>query len=297
MRWTQNMAELSPLDSNTQELVSDMYAIADKMGVIPKSITSLSAENFERIRPWNVEDGAPWLQSDLSDSGILERAIEIKKKAIRCAREHLGEASWNDDVHSRMLDLALRGHWEDTGIEYWNVTAVRIDEQQSAASGGSRMVDYCITMGSVPAFKTRIIDFLRRKGLGSINHTSDAGMVFTPIGISVETKRDRVDGDDGRHQLGVWVAAHFANLRRLCRPDTPLPPLLLITVQGHDWKMCIATPGDGALKTGSIFWDIAMGDTVTLTGIFMVIKGLKRMARYIAEVYLPWFEANILDIG
>lgn len=188
-------------------------------------------------------------------------------------------------------------HWADIGDPRdcaIAITSARIDDPQLIGSAESQMVDYCITFGSNPEFTTRIHDFLRRGGLQSINHTSAPGIGFTPIAVGIETKRGRTDEEDARHQLGTWVTAHFAHLRLLCRSGANLPSLLLIMVQAHEWRMCIASSGDGLSIPGIIFRDIQIGDTTTLPGIFIAIKALNRIARHVVEAHIPWFESEIL---
>lgn len=296
MRWTSLELEAFPLPRDVLKLLEDIRNIADGEEVIPLSIASLLAEapDRHRIKARNIEKEGTSFRSDLSDAEILRLAVELRTKTLECREEDLSEASWNDEVHSSLLDLALRGHWRSQGLRYRNITSARIDDPQLIGSAESRMVDYCITFGSNPEHGTRIRDFLRRGGLQSINHTSAPGIGFTPIAVSIETKRGRIDEEDARHQLGTWVTAHFAHLRRLARPGVKLPSLLLIMVQAHEWRMCIASSGDGISTPGVIFRDIQIGDTTTLTGIFIAIQALNRIARHVVEVHFPWFESEIL---
>src|SRR5580700_3061459 len=106
----------------------------------------------------------------------------------------------------------------------------------------SKMVDYALIISapSDTSFQQRIIHTLKTTRSSSINHTAADYIRFTPIAISIETKRAAIDEDSANIQLGLWVCAHFARLRQLTSGAVSLPVLPLLIVQGHQWKMMIA---------------------------------------------------------
>ena len=106
------------------------------------------------------------------------------------------------------------------------------------------MVDYALVL--VPDHSTHkaITARLRKDGLLSINHTKAEYVRFKPITVSIETKRPGMDEDSAKVQLGVWAAAHLERLRILAGNDVVLPFLPEVIVQGHDWRLKIASATD-----------------------------------------------------
>ena len=122
-------------------------------------------------------------------------------------------------------------------------TTARID---GSGAGVSKMVDYALVLVPDYGTHTAITAKLRKGSLLSINHTKAEYVRFKPITASIETKRPGMDEDGAKVQLGVWAAAHLERLRLLCGPDTILPILPEVIVQGHDWRLKIASmTGDG----------------------------------------------------
>jgi hypothetical protein len=103
------------------------------------------------------------------------------------------------------------------------------------------MVGYALVL--IPDYDTHkaITAKLRKGGLLSINHTKAEYVRFKPITVSIETKRPGMDEDGAKVQLGVWAAAHLERLRILCASDAILPFLPEVVVQGHDWRLKIAS--------------------------------------------------------
>lgn len=103
------------------------------------------------------------------------------------------------------------------------------------------MVDYAIVL--VPGIRThkQITAKLRSDNLLSINHTKAEYVRFKPITVSIETKRPGMEEDSAKIQLGVWAAAQFERRRILSAPDTVLPILPEVIIQGHDWRLKIAS--------------------------------------------------------
>jgi hypothetical protein len=103
------------------------------------------------------------------------------------------------------------------------------------------MVDYALVLIPDPATHRAILARLRADNLASINHAKAEYVRFKPITVSIETKRPGMDEDSAKVQLGVWAAAHLERLRELCASDAELPFLPEVVVQGHDWRLKIAS--------------------------------------------------------
>ncbi len=108
------------------------------------------------------------------------------------------------------------------------------------------MVDYAISLDPDKTTKHRIIEKLKADFSPTINHTKAEYVRFKPIVISIETKRPGMDEDTAKVQLGVWAAAHLERLQELSlKTDLPILPQILI--QGHDWRLKLASLTEGSV--------------------------------------------------
>lgn len=103
------------------------------------------------------------------------------------------------------------------------------------------MVDYALILVPDPQTHEAITSKLRSNNLQSINHTKAEYVRFKPITVSMETKRPGMDEDSAKVQLGVWAQAHLERLRILSAPHSELPILPEVIIQGHDWRLKIAS--------------------------------------------------------
>lgn len=156
--------------------------------------------------------------------------------------------------------------------------------------------DFWILIGHTPEFCETTQNYLRSYSLNSINHTSSLGMTFNPIAVSIETKRARIDEDDAYGQLTTWSSAHHAFLRRLVTPETLLPPLILIMVQGNEWNLMVRASTGKPGEAGKIFIEIKIADTSSILGIVKGVACLQRMAKYVDDEYRPWFEREVFGL-
>jgi hypothetical protein len=248
-----------PTPQSATGLLRDLSDISVGEGVVPKGIAKLVGSDHN-IRGYNIaQDDEDKLASDameglvLTDEELLVRVLEIQEAARECRGESLSEASWNAEVHSRVLRLALSGRTREMGVWYRDITTASIHDpsllpQVAATALQSKMVDYAMIISPQddPSFHERIIHTLKSTSSSSINHTAADYIRFTPIAVSIETKRAAIDEDAANIQLGMWVCAHFARLRQLTSETTSLPTLPLIIVQGHQWKLMIAQSIDAS---------------------------------------------------
>lgn len=127
-----------------------------------------------------------------------------------------------------------------------SLTSISTTARIHGTSSATKMVDYAICLDPDVATKRRIIKKLKSEFTPSINHTKAEYVRFKPIVISLETKRPGMDEDTAKVQLGVWAAAHLERLQELSR-STDLPMLPQILIQGHDWRLKIASLNAGSV--------------------------------------------------
>lgn len=70
------------------------------------------------MRPWTTNDDIAISEADAEVE--LNEILEIREAASLCTAENLSEAAWNDEVHSRLLRLALRSI---PGVRHYNMYA------------------------------------------------------------------------------------------------------------------------------------------------------------------------------
>ncbi len=284
-------------------LVRDLRQISKGIRVIPRAIQHKMKDIGEDVDTFELmnEEGEEHLTVPgiLSHNALWEAAEEVWQIALDCQLRSAPEATWNSEVHCRLFRLALRGHWKSKGIWYQDVTTARISDKSLVPSVAttpmqSKLVDYVMTIDSSFDFRNRVVAKLSsQRFVPSINQTSAEWIRFNPIAVSIETKRGAVDEDTAYVQLGMWTAAHFAKLRQLTQDrSAALPVLPLVLVQGHEWKMMLASmKPDPRIE---MLADLPLGDTRTLSGVYRVIAAIRRLAKWIDEQYRPWFEKEVL---
>ncbi|KAL8386494.1 hypothetical protein RB599_010693 [Gaeumannomyces hyphopodioides] len=155
-----------------------------------------------------------------------------------------------------------------------------------------------------------------RSGLAglSINHTGFSPLLQDPIAVSIETKRVGGSVQDAETQLGVWQAAQWNMLDTLAGQRGVMPPpavdpkaaklpvsingldfLPATYIAGHEWKFASTTRSASADKATNLWTECTVGSTNSILGIYKIVWCLRRLARYAAEEYWPWFTCNILQ--
>ncbi|MCJ1279787.1 hypothetical protein MMC21_007611 [Puttea exsequens] len=293
-----------PVPSEMQTLKRDMQFLGEGVGVLPSALQNLTVAGIENALPHKYMHPETWPDIP-AITAFHQQVLELVDRARESANLELSEPSWNTEVVAPLLRLALTGDWNEH-VWYRDVTVAKITDPTllpKSASGGylqSKMVDYALVLNRYAEgeFHDRIAAKLwadqaqaRAKDIKkSINHTDTEYMCFSPIVISMETKKGLISEGELRVQLALWVSAHFKRLSQLC-PGATLLPLPLLSTQGHEWKLMLACPRDGNFY---ILRDIELGATRGAIGIYSIIAALRRLAKWTIDDYIPWFEKNIL---
>jgi hypothetical protein len=294
-----------PIPTAAKMLCRDLRRINMGRGLIPRSIANeamgyLEDIEFDDLAFADIKEES--IEGSLGHEAMWTVVLDILEAARECRSLCLPEASWNSEVHSPLLRCALRGNWKSQEVWYRDITTAQIQDTSllPVVGAGSntltmqaKMVDYALIIESSGVMQSRILSTLRVEGKPSINHTNTEHIRFTPIAVSIETKRGAIDEDSANVQLSVWVSAHFARLRQLSQGKAKLPILPLVVIQGHDWKMMVAeAKGDGRII---ILRDLRLGATDTVLGIYQLISSVRRLARWVNEEYKPWLESHALS--
>lgn len=175
------------------------------------------------------------------------------------------------------------------------------------------MVDFFVYADSTQQ-KTAIAksyeDLCRTIPTRSVNHTDFQRLQTHPIVLSIETKAGS-NSDAAELRMGLWHAAQWTFLRsslsraqdgagsteeQTKRVDEALSRLRFIPaviVQGNTWLFVLSTRQ--GQKT--ILWkEYQFGSTSTVVETYQIVAGLRQLASWAAQVYLPWFHREILNI-
>ena len=250
------------------------------------------------------------ITESLDHTLFWHRVSMIHPATIECLVDSDPEPAWNSEVHSRLLRLALEGHWETQEVWYKDVTVARISNKSLAPwniatwAMQPKMVDYAIVINPSQNFSgdpskslhNRIIEKLRVETGASINQTSAEWVRFKPIGVNVETKKGTVGEDEAHVQLSTWLTAQYSRLRQLMpgKTKTKLPSFPVLSVQGQRWLlMIICIHGNERIDH---IKELYLGDTGSVIGVFQIIAAIRRVAQWVKDEYRPWFEREILGI-
>lgn len=264
--------------------------------------------------------------------------------ARECLALHQSEASWNSLVHKPLLALSL---WKYRGnIALQNATWARILTAPNPRLATNevvqdRMVNFVLSpnftvdggaraaSGTSQISNTTIDAAIQNKlamqpsadscGLG-INHTDDLAFLRAPIAVTIGTKVGGGSLNEGRVQLGKWIAAWHARMAILGvggGDDGPLLPTLpLILTHDHQWSLYFAVDrghkivswchplsiclGDGddadeAIINGpfeqEILGAMQIGATDTVHGIYRLLASLRLLAEWIETEFRKWVVA------
>lgn len=227
-------------------------------------------------------------------------AGSLMDAANECEEEKLCEADWNDEVHSRVLRLALERDRSECAVWFRNITTAWIEDRSLLPAGlavqAKKMVNFAVVLDtrSDEALAELVRAKLRYEELPAINHIPAGDVRLSPIAVSIATRRAAVEEDAVNARLAVWVSAHFRWLRRLCKGDCALPTLPLVIVQGHEWRLMFGELEDD-LKI-RLHRHLNLVTTRSLLGVYHVVASLKLLAEWAKDTYRPWFEKEVLSV-
>lgn len=225
----------------------------------------------------------------------FQEVERISRKANECQQYDHEEVSWNCSVHARLLELILEGE-----------------------------------QGQDEDLRAKILRFSRLTPTGTVNHTDFFPVSTRPLVLIIETKKPGVHWEAAQLQIGIWHAAQWAFLRwavadKLRRQhvknkeqagdsslnmsraqeeehDANEPEVLSVIsklgfipgviVQGHRWHLVLSTYEDRKTK---LWADRQFGSTQTCLESYSIIAGIRRLAEWARDIYMPWFKTHVLD--
>lgn len=247
----------STLPARARQLCQEASRISAGIQVVPRWIQDCDASelglgSMDSINDFNLTEAYPYSEDNRLGHNEIDTIRRIRLETVACRTENEGEAVWNDEVHSRILEAALAPY--DGSVKKRNVTLADIhpdflltlappatdaassvsSASGSAATGresapgregaqlvtGEKRVDYIMALSDDVTEKAAIGHLREINTTGwascqSINHSTQPFLCHRPIGVSIETEADDGTEGEGRVQLSVWVAAHILRLRSL----------------------------------------------------------------------------------
>lgn len=298
-----------PFPSVAQALRNDLEALQKRRGLLDPSIREYTREKLD-----NDDEDALYTQrtSTATPEEIFgyrhtwHKVLDIEVAAEECEIEDCAEASWNAEVHCKILREALQGHWRSKNVWYRDITTAKVFDKDllpkvSGQSSKNKLVDFAIIVR--PQESSPLEDSIERKcdsvPSKTINQTDVSYIRNKPIAISIEVKRPAGNEDVSVVELQTWVTTHFNMLKvLLCSNNTlsaELPILPLIQIQGHVWNLWIAEYKHESNQI-IIHRRIPLGSTDRIVGIYQIIASVRRLARWVAEEYQPWWIQAVLGV-
>lgn len=248
-----------------------------------------------------------------------DEVARVRDFATLCFDNNQEETSWNVEVHHRLLEYIFRGPTACQGypIDFTTCTSGRPHRQYLPNSSVSKMVDFCL-YDNTNADSEALQALAQHTPTLSVNHTDFAPVQLRPIVLSIETKRPGKELDTAQLQMGVWHAAQWKFLRSIvartasAEKQTLTDEVLLelgyipgVIIQGHRWLFVFSTMeskttmtdnAHAGLLTKTVLWaEQEFGSTQSIIKTYQIVAGLRELARWARDVYMPWYRRRILS--
>ncbi|KAH7308551.1 hypothetical protein B0I35DRAFT_360854 [Stachybotrys elegans] len=253
----------------------------------------------DRLHEYMFCDDSAWHHSCLDGEGLVRRAVRIATRSADCSRMLSDELAWNNHVHSPLLDMLVHDMQDAPGqdmLDFLSCTTTTVDPAYHRFPDSASRVDYVLQL--FPERDTTISphgDALLRMR-PCFNWTADRLLQQYPLAISIETKRYGGDTVKGEQQLGIWHAAHWEFLISRAGQDAAeaLGILPSVVIQGHTWSLVVSTRHQG---TTTILCSMEFGSTVSVTGVFQVLAGMRRLRSWSLDVLWPWYKQHLPELA
>lgn len=186
----------------------------------------------------------------------------------------------------------------------------------------TKLVDFCLFDNTGADVQARS-DFINVTPARSVNHTGYRPLHRRPIVLSIETWRPEKTLDMKNLAIGVWHATQWSFLRsavaRKFRADDRETASKLayealrelgfipgVVVHGHHWFFVFSTLEsftslvDGRERTvyRTVLWaGQEFGSTRSMRKAYQIVVGLRRLAGWATDVYMPWYRRHVLLVS
>ncbi|KAL2819475.1 hypothetical protein BJX63DRAFT_439009 [Aspergillus granulosus] len=267
-------------------------------GILPNSLRDNLADE-RSIAACNFGDRPESQEAQLPDIHTVQKIYNL---ARRCFKNNHLESSWNNDVHSRILDWVLRDSPRgDDLVDYRCCLTADIIPEYQPRKSLTKKVDYCICIqpGEDSPQYEAIQSLSRYRPELSINHTDWADLTKYPIAISIETKGRSLEYDAALLQVATWHSAQWRSLFWDIDGDVLahskeiefLPGI--IVMQHQWWFVATVLNQNGKSRT---FERLLLGGTDSILGIYKLVISLQKLVEWTRDEYWPKFQAIVLGL-
>ncbi|PWY91465.1 hypothetical protein BO94DRAFT_533612 [Aspergillus sclerotioniger CBS 115572] len=279
-------------------LTTGLERIVSGFGILPRDLQDDLADQ-PSIAAWNFGDSVDFKKSQLPDIRTVRKIYNL---ASRCFKNNHPESSWNNDVHSRILDWLLRDSpGGDDLIDYRCCLTAQIVPEYQPRKSPSKMVDYCICIQPAtnsPQYQA-IQSLCKYRPAMSINHTDWADLTKYPIAVSIETKGPSIGYETALLQVATWHSAQWRSLHWDTDGDVLassgnidfLPGI--VVMQHHWWFVATALNQSGKAQT---FERLLLGETESILGIYKLFLSLQRLVNWTRDQYWVTFQTSVLGL-
>ncbi|GAB1729067.1 hypothetical protein NU195Hw_Modified_130t1 [Hortaea werneckii] len=271
-------------------LTRTMRKIEKGEGIIPQD------DKTDELRGWladeeDEDDCNRVVSSNRAECGSvpdLMFALNMEATTMEMIEGGCSDADWNCSVHYPILAEACERSVASQHIRVRNITTASIAD---AASNTTRQADFAITFDISDAAKAA----LSKRGIESLSHSNFQPLCYSPPAVIIAARTDDTHGQEVDLQLRTWAYAHVMNLRALLhkvgRPQTPIPGLPLLEVQGGRWHFSYL---EIRFEMAVVWSQVAVGDVSTVRGVYQILTALQKLVEWITTTYEPWFLENIV---
>jgi hypothetical protein len=242
----------------------------------------------------------------------LKAIKDIRDGTSFCKAKHVHEPTWNERVHSRILQQVVRNI---SGVEYHNITTARVikglvPDNKYGEELKKKMVDYAITIQDPLVSEDQITCRLASSAgrlYRTINPSDYSPLCHDPIVVSIETKTPDGSREKALVQLSIWVTAHFNRLRALATDPVSIT-LPLLFVSGEHWQLMFARDLEDSIVgcqslsavliliqiPQEIIDGVTIGNTESILGCYKILAALRHLCSWAAVTFRPWFIDNVL---
>ncbi|UPK95889.1 hypothetical protein LCI18_006824 [Fusarium solani-melongenae] len=286
------------VDRTSIGLVRELQEVGMGIGILPLELRDHMTRHLQ-------EENQPsymWKQAFQEDPDTLPgnfpnwaTLAHFREKAQDCFNEGHDESSWNVEVYHRLLMRIFRktGHLVEN-VDFMACASARPHESYLPQPLGPKMVDFCL-------FDTSRSDDAARRELArttptlSVNHTDFAPLQLRPIVLGITTAPPSGDLEATRLQVGEWHRAQWRFLRSIVMQkiaavepnEATLHRLTDETLGKLDYIPGIITRDRVVLWT-----ELEFGSTQTIMKSYQIVAGLRHVARWADDFYMPWFRSN-----
>lgn len=255
---------------------------------------------------------------------VRERAGEIAQECLKFSHP---KSSWSGEVYHQLLKVVFRDPGRKKGgiLDFASLGSTNAHPYRKYLPHltSAKTLDLCIYADLCDDKNwTQGLQTLSRKTHTlSVNHTDFAPLQLRPIVLSIKTKKPGTAPDKAQLQMGVWHAAQWSFLRSavslavqyrsLPTESTPDPSssdqtehtaqvdaalsrlgfIPGIMVHGHRWFFVLSTlEGQKTI----VCPERQFGSTENILETYQIVAGLRELGAWARDVYLPWFQDNIL---